>query len=189
MAEVALSVEKRSIGKRASKDIRNDGKVPGVYYFKGEDAVPIATDPLALRPVVYTPMTKIIKLTIDGNDPIDAVLKDINFDPVTDEIRHFDLLGVKPDHKITVYVPIKFVGQSKGVMAGGVFKPVMRRLKLTCLPEDLPDYIEADISELDQGQKMTLDKLRTDKLEFAIKSNPVVCQVGRPRVKVAGPEE
>lgn len=183
MAEVALKVEKRSIGKRASKDVRQAGKVPGVYYYKDEDAIPISANPLDLRPVVYTPMTKLIKLSIDEQNSIDAVLKDISFDPVTDEIRHFDLLGVKPDNEITVYVPIKFVGQSKGVMAGGVFKPVMHKLKLTCLPNDLPDYIEADISALNIGEKLNLDKLRTDKLKFAIKTNPVVCQVSRPRVK------
>ncbi|MDC1067805.1 50S ribosomal protein L25 [Candidatus Kapabacteria bacterium] len=185
MADVALKVEKRNTGKRASKDVRQAGKVPGVYYFKGVEGTPIVAETLALRPVVYTAMTKMIKLEIDGAEPVDCVLKDISFDPVTEKIRHFDLLGVKPDHKITVYVPIKFVGLSKGVVSGGVFKPVMHKLKITCLPGDLPDYIEADISDLDVSQKLNLDSLRNDKLEFAIKSNPVVCQVSRPRVKAA----
>lgn len=183
MAEVALNVNKRSVGKRASKDVRQAGKVPGVFYINGEDSIPISANPLDLRSIVYTPQTKTIKLSIDEADARDAVLKDIEFDPVSEQIRHFDLLGLKDDVRITVYVPIKFVGQSKGVRAGGVFRPIMHKLKVTCLPKDLPDFIEADISDLDTGQKLYLDSIRTDTVDFVIKSNPVVCQVSRPRVK------
>lgn len=187
MAEVALKVEKRSTGRRASKDIRNSGKIPGVYYVKGSEGIPIVAEPLALRPIVYTAQTKVVKLDIDG-ELKDCVLKDISFHPVTDNILHFDLLGLTEGHKVTVKVPFKFNGQAKGVMSGGLFRPVIQNTKVTCLPSDLPEFLNIDISGLDIGKVIRLNELKAvnPQLEFVIKENPVVCTIARPRVKTAG---
>lgn len=186
MAEVALKVIKRNIGKRASKDVRNAGTVPGIYYIKGQEGTPIQANPLDLRPVVYTSQTKVINLDLDG-EAKKCVLKDIDFHPVTDEIVHFDLLGLSDDHEVTVKVPFKFSGRSKGVTEGGVFQQVLLNAKISCLPADLPDFIEVDISDLGQGESLYLDKIKEDnpKLKFAIKGNTVICRVARPRVSGA----
>lgn len=187
MAEVALKVEKRLTGRRASKDFRNSGKIPGVYYVKGSEGIPIVADPLALRPIVYTAQTKIVKLELDG-EVKDCVLKDIDFHPITDKILHFDLLGLVDGHKVTVNVPFKFTGQAKGVMSGGLFRPVIQKTKVTCFPKDIPEFINIDISGLDIGKVIRLNELKEQNtnLQFAIKENPVVCTIARPRVKTAG---
>lgn len=186
MAEVALKVEKRITGRRASKDVRNSGRIPGVYYVKGSEGIPITADPLALRPIVYTAQTKVVKLDIDG-DVKDCVLKDISFHPITDQIIHFDMLGLVEGHNVTVKIPFKFKGQAKGVMSGGLFRPVIQNTKVTCLPKDLPEFIEIDISGLDIGKVIRLNELKeaNPQLQFAIKENPVVCTIARPRVKAS----
>lgn len=186
MAEVALKVEKRNTGRRTAKDLRNSGMVPGVYYIKGSEGIPITADPLALRPIVYTAQTKVVKLDIDG-DVKDCVLKDISFHPITDEIVHFDLLGLSENNKVTVPVPFKFVGQAKGVMAGGLFRPVLNKTRITCLPKDLPEFLEINISHLEIGKVIRLNKIKEDNpnLDFAVKENPVVCSIAKPRVKTA----
>ena len=82
----------------------------------------------------------------------------------------------------------KFNGQAKGVMSGGLFRPVINNTKVTCLPKDLPEFLNIDISGLDIGKVIRLNELKAvnPQLEFAIKENPVVCTIARPRVKTAG---
>ena len=92
MAQIPLKVKRRETGKQASKKLRRDGYVPGVFYFKGEESIPIYTDPLSLRPIVYTSLSRVIKLDIEGaEEPRNCVLKDINFHPVTDRITRHSL--------------------------------------------------------------------------------------------------
>lgn len=186
MAEVALKVEKREIGKRAAKDVRNAGKIPGVYYIKGQEGTPITASPLDLRPIVYTSQTKVVNLDLDG-EVKKCVLKDVDLHPITDEVLHFDLLGLQDDHKITVKVPFKFTGRSKGVVAGGVFQQVLLNAKISCLPKDLPSFIEVDITNLAQGQALYLEavKEQNPNLDFAIKGNTVICRIAKPRVSAA----
>ncbi len=186
MAEVALKVEKRDTGRKNAKSLRNGGRIPGVFYVKGSEGIPITADPLELRPIVYTAQTKVVKLDIEGEIK-SCVLKDISFHPITDQILHFDLMGLLDDNKVTVPVPFKFVGQAKGVMNGGLFRPVLNKTRITCLPKDLPSFLEVTISDLEIGKVIRLDKIKKDNpnLNFAVKENPVVCSIARPRVKVA----
>ena len=185
MAEVTLKVKRRETGKQIQKQYRNSGQVPGVYYIKGEEAIPVLSDPMSLRPIIYTQQTKIVNLEIEGEDIRKCVIKDVVMHPVTEQITHFDLMGLKDDQKITVFVPFKFVGQSPGVMAGGVFGTVMYKTKIKCLPSDLPEFLEIDISSLAVGSSAYLDPIREKhpRVEFAIKGNAVVCTVSRPRVE------
>jgi large subunit ribosomal protein L25 len=184
MAEVALKVEKRETGRKTAKELRISGKVPGVYYVKGQTGIPITADPMSLRPIVYTAQTKVVKLDIDGEIK-NCVLKDISFHPITDQIVHFDLLGLLDDNKVTVPVPFKFIGQSKGVMNGGLFRPVLNKTRISCFPKDLPEFLEIQIKDLEIGKVIRLAKVKTDypNIDFAVKENPVVCSVARPRVK------
>jgi len=185
MAEVTLKVKRRETGKQIGKQYRNSGQVPGVYYIKGEEAIPVLSDPMSLRPIIYTQQTKIVNLEIEGEDIRKCVIKDVVMHPVTEQITHFDLMGLKDDQKITVQVPFKFVGKSPGVMSGGVFGTVMYKTKIKCLPADLPEFLEIDISSLAVGSSAYLDPIREKypNIEFAIKGNAVVCTVSRPRVE------
>lgn len=184
MSAIELKVTKRATGKTEAKAIRSSGMVPGVYYANGQESTPISADPIDLRPIIFTPQTKVVELDIEG-EIHRSVVKEIDFNPITDEITHIDFLGLTEGNPITVSVPLKMVGSSVGVKNGGILSQVIRKVKLTCLPEDLVEFIEVDVSSLDIGDVINLDTVRNDKLTFAIKTNPVIAQVLRPRVKKA----
>lgn len=183
MKEVALNAQKRDSGKTAAKLIRNDELIPGVYYRKGSENINIKVEPLDLRPIVYTSNTKLVALNIEGiNEPLHCVLKDVTFDPVTDKITHFDLLGIKKDQKLTVQVPLKLVGQSPGVRAGGRLQQTLHKVKVTCYPDDLVEHFDVDLSGLGMGDTFYLKDLKNvDRIEFDIQINTPVCHVTKPR--------
>lgn len=179
---INLKVEVRGSGKRPAKDVRNKGLVPGVYYSMGEENINIAANPLDLRPVVYTPKARLIELEIEGQpEKKKCILKDISFDPVTDKITHFDLLGIKDGQKITVVLPITLIGQSPGVRAGGRLLQAMHKVKVRCMPEDFAEEIKADISNLQMGQSLALKDLDTSNFELDISPNTVFVHVAKPR--------
>jgi len=183
MSTIALAVKKRPTGKQVSKDLRRNGSVPGVFYISGQEPVSIVSDPLTLRPIVYTAQTKVIDLSIDGiAEAHRCILKAVDFDPITDKLVHFDLLGLTPGRKLTVIVPVKLKGTSIGVRNGGILQTVIHKVKLKCLPEDLPEVLEVDISGLEIGKSVKLKDLQKEGLEFFIKENPIVCQILPPRV-------
>lgn len=184
MKEIELIVKKRDTGKKASAAYRRGGEVPGVYYAKGEENLHILTNPLALRDIVYTQMTRIVSLNVEGEDTNKrCVMKKVVFDPVTDAITHFDLLGIKDGQSINVAIPFKLVGQSIGVRNGGKMQHVLLKAKVNCLPENLMEYIEVDISKLKIGQSIAIkDLTNTEGLNFEISTETVICHVTRPRV-------
>ncbi len=186
MSEVALTVKTRDTGKKATKAVRNGGLVPGIFYKKNTEPVAIFSDPLTLRPIVYTNQARTIELTIEGTDKkYKTFLKEVTFHPVTDKILHFDLMGVESDQKITVTVPIKLIGVSNGVRNGGVMQHVLRKAKITCTADNLPEFISIDVTKLEITETINLNSIRTDKYEFALKGNAVICSIARPRVKTA----
>lgn len=186
MAEIALTVKTRGTGKRAAKDVRNGGMIPGVFYKNGVEPVSISSDLLSMRPIVYTNEAKTVQLTIEGQDKsYKTFLKDVTFDPVTDKMIHFDLMGLEDDQKVTVTVPLNLVGTSAGVKNGGIMQHVIRKTKITCKAKDMPEFIPIDVSALEIGQSINLHSIKNDKFDFAIKDNAIICIVAKPRVRVA----
>lgn len=132
MSEVVLKAQRRDIGKKASKAVRNKGLVTGIYYSHGEEPIAISVHPLNMRPIVYTANAKIINLEVEGsNSTLKCMLKDISFDPVTDAIVHFDLFGVQEDKPIHILVPVAFKGQSVGVKEGGILEHIIHKLPVS----------------------------------------------------------
>jgi large subunit ribosomal protein L25 len=184
MAEIALSVATRQTGKKAVKATRNSGLIPGVFYKNGVEPIAISSDLIKLRPIIYTNEANTVQLSIEGQTTsYKTFLKDVSFDPISDKVLHFDLMGLDDDQKITVIVPIKLVGQSVGVKNGGIMQHVIRKIKITCKAKDLPQFITVDISHLEIGQSFNLDGLRNELYDFAIKDNAVICSIAKPRVK------
>ncbi len=183
MSALTLKAKRRETGKQVSKRIRSGGSVPGVFYMRDTEPIHISTQPLLLRPVVYTAFTRVISLEVEGDTDIrECVLKDVVFDPVTENIVHFDLLGIKKGQKLTVEIPIVLVGQAAGVREGGVLQHVLHRLKVTCTPGKLREQIELDISELNIGDAVHLSDIDTENFEVDIASSAVICSVVPPRV-------
>ena len=179
---VELKANKRNTGKQKSKKIRKEGKVPGIFYAKNDDNISIAVSPLELRPIVYTKEVKLVNLDVEGTQK-KCLLKDVRFHPVTDNIIHFDLLGINEGQKITVEVPVEFIGQPVGVRKGGVLQQGFHKSKITCMPEHLISTIQVNISNLDVGQRIQLHDLPLEGIEFAVPMDSLVCAVNIPRGK------
>lgn len=181
MSELTLVAKKRESGKQAAKQYRNRDLVPGVFYRKDLDNINIVVEKLDMRPIVYSDVTRVFMLDVEGKKE-KCVLKDIDFDPVTDEIVHFDLLGLKEDEEVTIRVPFKFKGQAKGIVTGGQFRQVLRKVSITALPANLVEFFEIDITELNIGDTLYIRDLDTENLEFDVTEDTAICMVSRPRV-------
>lgn len=182
MNEVKLEVKRRDTGKKASKAIRNQGFIPGVFYVQGVENISIYAKPLDLRPIVYTAQTKIVDLRVEGTDKShQCILKDIQFDPVTDHIVHFDLQGLVEGQKLTVELPIKLTGQSVGVRQGGKLMQNIIKIKVKALPQDLVELIEANVTHLNMGDNLLLKEIDLGPLETELSPETVVAMVMKPR--------
>ena len=177
--------QRESVGKAASKALRNAGKVPCVLY-GGENTIHFSADSLAFKKLVYTP--NVYTATIElGGKTYTAILQDIQFDPVTDKILHVDFYQLHKDKEITLEVPIQIVGTAPGVMAGGTLRIVNRKLKVKALPDNLPDFVPVNISGLEMGNKLYVTKLAQENYKIMHPDNTVVCQirVSRAAMKAA----
>jgi len=172
--------QRESLGKKATKILRNAGQVPCVVY--GGDTVTHFTAPeLAFSKLVYTPDVHTVIITLDNGTSINAILQDIQFHPVTDKILHIDFIQIFDDKPITMEIPVRTYGKSIGVANGGNLKFNLRRLKVKGLSSNLPDEIKADISELKIGNKLYITSLESEGFEFLHADNTVVCQVKNSR--------
>ncbi len=187
MQEIILKAKLRQTGKTAAGLIRKDGMVPGVYYAKGEQNVSIMSHPLSLRPIVYTAHTRIIRLEIEEtSESYKCILKDTSFDPVSDKLIHFDLQGIQEGEKLTVELPFKFLGQPAGVRAGGKMMTQVHKIKVKCLPSDIIEFLEVDVSQLNMGQSVSLKDLDLSKYEYEQSDETVILIVSKPRGLLAG---
>lgn len=180
--------QRESVGKVATKALRNAGKVPCVVY-GGDKPIHFSADTLAFKDLVYTPDVHTVVIKLDNGDKINAVLQDIQFHPVTDNIVHVDFYQIFDDKEISMEIPVRLVGNSRGVKNGGVLRVPKRKLRVKALPADLPDFIEADITELKIGSKLYVTELPTENFTIMHPDNTVVAQVRTSRVVIEDIEE
>ena len=167
--------QRESVGKAASKALRNAGQVPCVLY-GGDNVLHFSAPELAFKNIVYTPNVYTAAIELNGKT-YNAILQDIQFDPVSDKIIHIDFYQLHKDKEITIEVPIQIERTSPGIMAGGTLRIVNRKLKVKALPDNLPDFVSVDISGLEMGNKLYVTKLAQDKYKIMHPDNTVVCQV------------
>lgn len=180
--------QRESVGKKATKALRNAGQVPCVLY-GGDNPVHFSAAELAFSKLVYTPNAHTVVITLDNGETYNAVLQDIQFHPVTDRILHIDFYQLFEDKEVSLYVPVNLVGNSRGVKNGGVLRRNNRKLRVKALPVDLPDFIEIDITPLKIGDKVSVGDLQNEKYAILHTENTVVCQVRTSRVAVADEDE
>jgi len=180
--------ERESVGKAATRAARNAGMVPCVLY-GGEQPVHFTAEDKAFKNLVYTPNVHTVVIELEGGKSFNAILQDIQFDPVSDKILHIDFYQLHDDKEITMDVPVKVVGNSKGVQAGGVLRLNQRKLKVRALPANLPDFIEADITELEMGNKLYITKLSQDGYKLLQPDNTVIAQVRISRAAMKAAQE
>jgi len=189
MKSITINGSKReSVGKKATKALRNAGEIPCVLY-GGDKPVHFSAAELAFSKLVYTPNAHTVVIALDNGDTMDAVLQDIQFHPVTDRILHVDFYQLFQDKEIAMDIPVRLVGNSKGVKNGGVLRRNNRKLRVKALPTNLPDFIEIDITPMKIGSKFYVGDLDQEKYRFLHTDNTVVCQIKTARTAVVDEEE
>jgi large subunit ribosomal protein L25 len=181
--------QRESVGKVSTKALRNAGMVPCVVY-GGDKAMHFSAAELAFSKLVYTPNAHTVVIALDNGTKINAILQDIQFHPVSDKILHIDFYQLLDGKEVTMNIPVNIVGSAPGVMAGGVLSRNQRKLRVKALPANLPDFIDADISELNIGDKIVISSLANEKYSFIQSENTVVAQVrvSRAAMKAAQDE-
>lgn len=183
MSEILLSARRREAGRSNARILRRQGIVPGVFYFHGEEPITVAATELALRPLIYTAESHVIRLRLDDGVEKTCILKDISFHPMTDRPTHFDLQGVSADQMMQAEVPVTLTGQSIGQRDGGVVDFILHRIEVECLPADLPDHIEVDITELAIGEAIHVSDLKSDKYTFVTAADATIVAVSYARAE------
>ena len=165
MKAVVIEGQPRSgTGKKAARDLRSQGQVLGVIY-GGKEEVHFSAPVLAFRSIVYTPEFLIVEIKVNGNTHR-CILKDIQFDVVTDALNHIDFLELVEDKKIIANLPLKFVGQSEGVKAGGRLEVKMKTLKVRTYPKHLVENIPVDITNLQLNGNIRVEDIKVDNIEL-----------------------
>jgi large subunit ribosomal protein L25 len=189
MKSITINGSKReSVGKKATKALRNAGQVPCVLY-GGDQPVHFSATELAFSGLVYTPNAHTVVIALDNGDTYDAVLQDLQFHPVTDRVLHVDFYQLFEDKEIAMDIPVRLNGNSKGVKNGGVLRKNNRKLRVKALPANLPDTIEIDITEIKIGGKVYVGDLDQEKYRFLHTDNTVVCQVKTARTAIVEDED
>ena len=151
--------QRESVGKVSTKALRNAGMVPCVVY-GGDKAVHFSAEELAFSKLIFTPNAHTVVIALDNGTSINAILQDIQFHPVSDKILHIDFYQLFDDKEVTMNIPVNVIGNAPGVMAGGVLNLNQRKLRVKALPANLPDFIDADVSELNIGNKLYINSIR-----------------------------
>jgi large subunit ribosomal protein L25 len=180
--------ERESVGKKATKALRNAGKVPCVIY-GGDKPLHFAAEELSFKDLVYTPNAHTVVVDLEGGKKYDAVMQDIQFHPVTDSILHVDFYQLFKDKEVTMDIPVRLLGNSPGVRNGGRLLFRKRKLAIKALPDNLPDFFDVDISKLRIGGNISVSTLLKDEFTILHPENTVVVQVKAARNAVLTDEE
>ncbi len=187
MKEIELTGKVRTdLGKKASKQLRKEGLVPCNLYGekKDENGKPVAfsfVSPMSeLRKIVYTPHIYVIKLVIDG-EVHTAVMKELQFHPVTDALLHVDFYEVNEQKPITIGVPVKLNGLAQGVRDGGRINLSIRKINVTAPFQIIPEHLDIDVTNLQLGKSIKVGELSFEGLSLATPAEVVVCSVKATR--------
>jgi large subunit ribosomal protein L25 len=160
MAEVILNAELRVDTRKHAKHTRWTGMVPGIYYARGEENINVQIPKLSLEELVFTSEMHVIDLRLKDGTAKKCILKDVQYDPVSDKPIHFDLQGLKENEKLTIEVPIVLTGGiPKGVRDGGVLQHFIHKLKVSCLPKDIPSKVEVNVAAMDINDFVHVNEL------------------------------
>lgn len=191
MKEINVTGQVRSdLGKKASKALRKEGLVPCNIYgeAKGENGLPIAKAfacPMSeLRKIIYTPHIYVINLIIDGESHT-AILKELQFHPVTDALLHVDFFEVNDQKPITIGIPVKLNGLAQGVRDGGRINLSIRKINVTAKYQDIPEHLDIDVTALTIGKSIKVGDLHFEGLELATSKEVVVCSIKATRKSAA----
>lgn len=191
MKEIEVKGQKRAdLGKKAAKALRKQNLIPCNLYGEAKnadgapEALSIACPMSELRKIVYTPHIYVIKLVIDGEEHT-AILKELQFHPVTDALLHVDFYEVNDQKPITIGIPVKLNGLAQGVRDGGRMNLSIRKINVTAKYQDIPEHLDIDVTNLAIGKSIKVGELNYEGLEMATSKNVVVCSIKATRKSIA----
>ena len=187
MKEINVTGTKRTdVGKKAAKLMRKEGLIPCNLYGEKKDknglpeALSFSVPMTDLRKVVYTPHIYVVNLTIDG-EAHPAVIKELQFHPVTDALLHIDFYEVNDTKAITIGIPVRLNGLAQGVRDGGKLNLAVRKLNVTAPYKQIPEVLDIDVTALELGKSIKAGELSFEGLELATPKEVVVCSVKATR--------
>lgn len=191
MKEINVSGKKRTdLGKKASKALRKEGMIPCNIYGekKDENGNPIAlsfVSPMSeLRKIVYTPHIYVVNINIDGESHT-AILKELQFHPVTDALLHVDFFEVNDQKPITIGIPVKLNGLAQGVRDGGRMNLSIRKINIKASYQQIPEHLDIDVTSLKLGKSIKVGMLNFEGLEIVTGKDVVVCSIKSTRQATA----
>ena len=164
-----LNVENRPItGKKTAKKLRNKGIIPGVLYYKGEEPIQIAVNELVMYHALHSGQ-RIYEIDVAGTTQY-VMIKEMQYHPVTDALIHIDFMRVRRSEKINISVPLMLIGESLGVKEGGVLSQSLTQIEIECLPTDVPEQIELDVTHLEMNSSYSVADVKIKNEEITINS-------------------
>ncbi len=174
-----IGFKRANLGKKNAQQLRQDAMVPCVLY-GGAEQVHFHVPMIMFRELVYSPSVFEARISIDGTT-YSAVLQDYQMHPVSEMLLHADFLELQAGKEVKIDVPVKFVGASPGVLAGGTLVTKLRKLKVKALPENLPDFVEVNISDLELGKSIKVGRVEATNFRILSDKLAPVATVTIPR--------
>ncbi|MPM63192.1 50S ribosomal protein L25 [bioreactor metagenome] len=172
---------REDFGKKAARSYRGEGLIPCVVYGgSNEKNINFVVKKSDVRNLIYTPEVYLINLVLDGK-PMKAILKEIQFHPVKDNILHIDFLHVFPNIPVVIELPVRLEGLAAGVKSGGKLSLDMRKLKVKALADKIPQELVVNVDALELGKSIQVGELNFEGLELLTPKNAVVCRVSLTR--------
>ena len=154
---------RKETGKGPARRFRKKGLTPAVFYGRGEEAIPLSVNVTDLTKIIKTRKENIfIKLLIEGENSLEklTMIKELQIEPVSRRFYHADFYEIRMDHKLTIDIPLRFVGTPIGVENGGELQHLKWDIKVSCLPAAMPDFIDVDVSGLEIGASIKIQDLQ-----------------------------
>ena len=165
-----LDIETReSVGKKSTKAIRRDGKIPCTLYFKGDEPESIAIDKIKLYQALKSDQ-RVYEVELGGESQY-VMVKAVQYHPVTDEIIHLDFMRVRRSEKMTISVPLVLVGKPIGVVEGGILSQALNQIEISCFPTNVPDQIEVNVDKMELNSSISVSDVSIDDEEVEILSS------------------
>ncbi|MBW3129899.1 50S ribosomal protein L25/general stress protein Ctc [Hymenobacter profundi] len=174
-----VGFKRANLGKKDAKALRLESYVPCVLY-GGDEQVHFSAPAILFRELLYTPEVHIVDLNVEGTT-YRAIVQDAQFHPVNEMLLHVDFLLLQDGKEVKMDVPVQYVGVSPGVLAGGKLVSKLRKLKVKALPENLPDSVKVDISDLGLGKSIKVSKVEPDNYTILTNQMAPIATVAIPR--------
>lgn len=182
-----IGYKRANLGKTGSQKLRDEGLVPCVLY-GGNEQIHFYSPMILFRELVYTNEAHFVHINIEGVEA-QAIIQEVQFHPVSEVILHADFLRISEDRKIKMSIPVRLVGQAKGVAKGGTLVRKRAALKVYGFPKDMPDHIDVEVSDLDFHHAIKIGDMKIEGLEFLDPKQATIAAVEVPRAAKMAADE